>query len=310
MLKRFALPTLLLLLVSFTITAANAHACVGRKLVIGSIEADRPGMVNRILSILIHERTGTTVEVKYFPDRGKLLAAVKKHKVNLYVDYVDRAIDRLNIDVSSTDRSEKFKAVKRQFDEELNQVWLKPMGYSGISPDGQALGPASIVVHKDTLKKFPALPRLLEKIGTKVILDDRQLDSLLERSSGLVEVSHLVIGKAKISIRSPRRRQLDGFQCCFQRRFLIAQVILYRTDQQPGPCVVGTQFDDPAEHLQRLVVATAPVQELGVRHPVAPVSGLSLYSRLECHFRSVDIALRYIGLAKTNPYLCSRLIIE
>ena len=177
-------PLTILLLITITIifTVSNAHACVGRKLVIGSIEADRPGMVNRILSILIHERTGTTVEVKFFPDRGKLLAAMKKHKVNMYVDYVDSAIDRLKVEVSSTEENEKFKAVKRLFDEELNQIWLKPMGYSGIAPDGQALGPASIVVHKDTLKKFPALPRLLEKIGTRVVLDNGRLDSLVDKA--------------------------------------------------------------------------------------------------------------------------------
>ena len=139
-------------------------------------------MVSRILSILIHERTGTTVEVKFFTNRTKLLAAVNKHKVNLYLDYVERAIDRLEIDVSSTDESERFKTVKRRFDEVLNLIWLKPMGYSGITPDGQALGPASVVVHKDTLKKFPALPRLLEKIGTKVVLDDGLLDYLVNKA--------------------------------------------------------------------------------------------------------------------------------
>jgi len=155
---------------------------VGRKLILGSIEADRTGMVNRIISILINERTGTTVEVKFFPNRSKLHAAVKKHKVNLYVDYVERAIDRLKIEVSSTDEKERFKTVKRQFEEELNLIWLKPMGYSGIDPDGQALGPASIVVQKKTLKKFPALPRLLQKIGTKVMLDDERLDSLVSKT--------------------------------------------------------------------------------------------------------------------------------
>ncbi len=182
--KLKSLPILLLLTITIaiTITSTNAYACVGRKLVIGSIEADRPGMVNRILSILIHERTGTTVEVKFFPDRGKLLAAVKKHKVNMYIDYVERAIDRLKIEVSSTDKNERFKAVKRRFEEELNQIWLKPMGYSGIAPDGQTLGSASIVVHKDTLKKFPALPRLLEKIGTRVVLGDERLDSLVSKA--------------------------------------------------------------------------------------------------------------------------------
>jgi osmoprotectant transport system substrate-binding protein len=172
----------LLVAVAVAFPSFSAHACVGRKLVLGSVEADRPGMVSRILSILIHERTGTTVEVKFFPDRNKLLAAVEKHKVNLYVDYVDSAIDRLKVEVSSTDENERFKAVKRLFDEELNQVWLKPMGYSGISKNGRSMGPASIVVHKDTLKKFPALPRLLEKIGTRVVLDDGHLDSLVSKA--------------------------------------------------------------------------------------------------------------------------------
>jgi len=155
---------------------------VGRKLVIGSIEADRPGMVSRILSILIHERTGTTVEVEFFTDRTKLLAAVKKHKVNMYIDYVDSAIDRLKFNVPSTDENERFKSVKRSFDEELNLIWLKPMGYLGVGSDGRSMGQASVVVHKDTLKKFPALPRLLEKIGTRVVLDDERLDSLVSKA--------------------------------------------------------------------------------------------------------------------------------
>jgi len=182
MLKRRALPVLLLLLITLTITSANVYACVGRKLVIGSIEADRPGMVSRILSILIHERTGTTVEVEFFTDRTKLLAAVKKHKVNMYIDYVDSAIDRLKFDVPSTDENERFKSVKRSFDEELNLIWLKPMGYLGVGSDGRSMGQASVVVHKDTLKKFPALPRLLEKIGTRVVLDDERLDSLVSKA--------------------------------------------------------------------------------------------------------------------------------
>jgi len=180
--NRRLFPVLLLLLIAITITSVNAHACVGRKLVLGSVETARPGMVTRILSILIHERTGTTVEVKFFTDRAKLLTAVKKGKVDLYVDYVDSAVERLKVKVPSTENVERFKAVKRRFEEELNLIWLKPMGYSGIDADGRSLGPASTVVHKDTLKKFPALPRLLEKIGTRVVLDDGRLDNLVGKS--------------------------------------------------------------------------------------------------------------------------------
>jgi osmoprotectant transport system substrate-binding protein len=180
--KQIRVTVLLLVVVALAFPAFSAHACVGRKLVLGSVEADRPGMVIRILSILIHDRTGTTVEVKFFPDPAKLLEAVKKDKVDLYVDHVDSAIDRLNIEVSSAEKGERFKAVKRRFEEEFNLIWLKPMGYTGIDGSGRSVGPASVVVQKDTLKKFPALPRLLEKIGTKVILDDGRLDSLVGKS--------------------------------------------------------------------------------------------------------------------------------
>ena len=164
------------------ITPASSMACVGRKLVLASLETDRPGMVSRILSILIHERTGTTVEVRFFTNRTKLIDAVEKGKIDLYVDYVDIAVTRMKLKVPPGDEKERFSAVKRHFEEELNLIWLKPMGYSGIGPDGRSMGGASVVVHKDTLKKFPALPRLLEKIGTRVVLDDGRLDNLVGKS--------------------------------------------------------------------------------------------------------------------------------
>ena len=53
---------------------------------------------------------------------------------------------------------------------------------SDIDHDGRSMGPAFTVVHKDTLKKFPALPRLLEKVGTRVVLDDGRLDGLVSQA--------------------------------------------------------------------------------------------------------------------------------
>lgn len=162
-----------------------SEACVGRKLVLGALDQERPAMVSRILSILIHERTGTTVEVKVFEDREKLLAAVEKGKVDLYVDHVEEAMARLKMDADlSRSNEERYTAVKSRFEEQLNLIWLKPMGYSGVDADGRSLGPAATVVRKETLKKFPALPRLLEKIGTRVMLDDGSLDALVERARG------------------------------------------------------------------------------------------------------------------------------
>jgi len=168
--------------ISISAIPSPIHACVGRKLVVGSLETERPSMVSRILSILIHERTGTTVELKYYPDLSGLHAAVRKGRVDLYVDHVDSAMERLKIKVSSSDETARFNTVKHRFEEDLNLIWLKPMGYSGIDGDGRSLGSASTVVRKDTLKKFPALPRLLEKIGTRVVLDDLGLDRLVTQA--------------------------------------------------------------------------------------------------------------------------------
>ena len=174
---------ILVFLVPFflTLTAFSANACVGRKLVLGSLEDERSAMVTRILSILIHERTGTTVEVKFYSGREDLLDGVAKEKVDLYVDYVDDALSRLEDKGAGLSPEERMALVKRRFEEERNLVWLKPMGFSGPSRNGSPAGAASTVVHKETLKKFPALPRLLEKIGTRIVLDDGTLKKLVDR---------------------------------------------------------------------------------------------------------------------------------
>jgi osmoprotectant transport system substrate-binding protein len=158
--------------------------------VLGSIEDDRQGMVVRMLSILINERTGTTVEVKFFDDQEKLLAQVAKGKVDLYIDHVDAALSRHGESLGALSTEERFRLIKGRFEEELNLIWLKPMGYAGRAGDDASRGvaspgAASVVVRKKTLKTFPALPRLLEKIGTRVVLDDGRLDSLVEKGKSI-----------------------------------------------------------------------------------------------------------------------------
>ncbi|NIQ96905.1 MAG: hypothetical protein GWN87_24035, partial [Desulfuromonadales bacterium] len=62
-----------------------------------------------------------------------------------------------------------YKAVKATYNEELNLVWLKPFGFENksVGPDGVA-AEAAPVVRKDTLKKFPALARLINKLGGRI----------------------------------------------------------------------------------------------------------------------------------------------
>lgn len=180
MMRRWCVAGLLsVLLPVLWLSPASVEACVGRKLVLGALEEDRQGMVSRILSILIHERTGTTVEVEFFPSEEQIMDRVEKGKVDLYVGYAGTALDRLRRDPASSTPEEGYRLAKRLFEEELNLVWLKPLGFSGRDPEGRGLGWAAVVVRKDTLKKFPALPRLLEKIGSRVVLEDGLLDGLV-----------------------------------------------------------------------------------------------------------------------------------
>jgi osmoprotectant transport system substrate-binding protein len=67
------------------------------------------------------------------------------------------------------DSAELYKAVKATYNEELNLVWLKPFGFDNksVAPAGTA-AEAAPVVRKDTLKKFPALARLINKLGGRI----------------------------------------------------------------------------------------------------------------------------------------------
>lgn len=176
--RLFKLMAVLLMVFALMNVADFVQACVGRKLVLGSVDDTRNSIVARILSILVNERTGTTVEIKFFSDEAKLYEMVRKDKVDLFVGYVENFAGRLENAPDGLSMQEKFNLVKKKFAEEENLVWLKPMGFSGRTAGGDSLGWASTVIRKDTLKKFPALPRLIAKIGTKVVLDDDLMESL------------------------------------------------------------------------------------------------------------------------------------
>ena len=73
------------------------------------------------------------------------------------------------------DSAELYKAVKERYNQDLNLVWLKPFGFSDerVAPEG-TVAEAAPVVRKDTLKKFPALARLINKLGGAIDLETIQ----------------------------------------------------------------------------------------------------------------------------------------
>lgn len=164
---------LLILLAVFMFTGAgSSDACVGKSLVIGSVNGANNSVVAEMLSILITERTGTTVVVKYYHDYKSLGEAMNKSEVDIMLDYTGRCyIDVLGRQPEA-DAAKVFSSVKEVYQRDMNLVWLEPFGFSDAGvlggKGGKTPSVAAPVVRKDTLSKFPALPRVINKLSGKI----------------------------------------------------------------------------------------------------------------------------------------------
>ena len=166
------LMALTLLLVSFA--ALPAEACVGKTLIIGAGPTPEGRLVAQVIAILINERTGTTVKIKNFADADAVHRELTSGDVDIAVEYPARALGRLGRAVPA-DPDTAYAEAKAAYLEQLNLVWLPPLGFRD---PGEHDGIAAPVAQKNTLKKFPALPRLIAK--TKDLLPDATLAELVK----------------------------------------------------------------------------------------------------------------------------------
>ena len=177
---------ILLAAVAFFAAPRISAACVGKSLVIGGVNSPNVVTITEMLNILITERTGTTVVIKYFDDYKSLGEAAKKGEVDIMVDFTGRCyVDVMN-QLPETSKDKVFAAVKEAYQRDLNLIWLEPFGFSDQSVVSQKAGAtpavAAPVVRKDTLVKFPALPRVINKLAGKV--DNSQITRLTDESQG------------------------------------------------------------------------------------------------------------------------------
>lgn len=161
-----------LLTLALWLCASPALACVGKTLVIGADRSARGRFVAQVIAILINERTGTTVKITDFPDTEAVHKGLTGGDVDIAVEYAARALARLGL-AKEDSPDAAVKAVKAAYQEKLNLAWLQSLGFT---EPGDAKSVAATVVRKDTLKKFPALPRLLAK--TEGVLPDALIASL------------------------------------------------------------------------------------------------------------------------------------
>jgi osmoprotectant transport system substrate-binding protein len=166
------LMALTLLLVS--VSALPAAACVGKTLIIGAVETPEGRLVAQVIAILINERTGTTVKIQDFADADTVHRVLTTGEVDIAVEFSARALDRLGKTVPA-DPQTAYSEAKAAYLEQLNLVWLPPLGFG---ESGTHDGVAAPVARKQTLKKFPALPRLIAK--TRDLLPDATLARLVD----------------------------------------------------------------------------------------------------------------------------------
>ena len=180
------------LAVAVSLLAPPALACVGKTLVIGADRTPRSRFVAQVLAILINERTGTTVKIAEFTDAEAVHRALASGEADIAVEYASRALSRLGLPAAA-DAEEALRAARAAYQEKLNLTWLPPLGFTD-SGDGRAV--AAPVARKDTLKKFPALPRLIAK--TEGVLPDGLLATLAEKGDPARTAREFLRGKKLI----------------------------------------------------------------------------------------------------------------
>ncbi len=164
--RSLVLLLLLSLGLSLAVLTTPAQSCVGKTLVIGSTGTVQQDLLAEIISLLIGERTGTTVKVIRVASPQAAHAALLKADLDISVEYTGAGqLEALNGEPISDPRA-LYEAVKSRYNEELNLIWLQPFGFDEPRAVQTSIpAQAAPVVRKDTLKKFPALTRLINKLG-------------------------------------------------------------------------------------------------------------------------------------------------
>ncbi len=151
-----------LLIVIFILLILNgiSFACVGKTIYIGHLSGRSDELMANILSRLITERTGTSVKLKKYPDMSAVLKAGQNGEIDIFTLDEKSAFETAGV--------KSREQAKETYNVKFNLVWLKPV----VEKD-DFLVP---VIRKDTLKKFPALPKLLEKLNG--IINNVQLEEI------------------------------------------------------------------------------------------------------------------------------------
>lgn len=145
------------LVVSIFAVVQISSACVGKTIHLGVTSAAGERLLAEMASILITERTGSSVKIDVYKDSKELYSAVKQGSVNVIFENPSRAAEVVGKPKDST-----YDQIKSEYKTRLNLTWLDPIGGSlKFAP----------VLTSETLANYPALPKLLNKLSGVLVND-------------------------------------------------------------------------------------------------------------------------------------------
>ncbi|HWR97410.1 MAG TPA: glycine betaine ABC transporter substrate-binding protein [Candidatus Methanoperedens sp.] len=155
------------------------EACVGKTIFLGRLPGREQEVLAEMFSWMVSERTGTTIQTKSFPDSRATHAALQTADIDLYLEDQGVALREI-LGHAGAGAPEARDTVRREYEQRFNLVWLEPWGMTGHAAGAAAPTLVAPVIRKDTLKKFPALSRLVNKLAG--VVDDATLAKLVRES--------------------------------------------------------------------------------------------------------------------------------
>ena len=149
------------LAVSLLTIVQFSHACVGKTIHVGISNVSNERLLAEMASLMISERTGTSVKIDVYKNYKELYSAVRQGNVNVIIENPGQALEVLGRQKEATS-SLSYDLVKSEYRKTMNLVWLEPIG------GGQQY---ASVLTADTLSNYPALPKLLNKLSGALIND-------------------------------------------------------------------------------------------------------------------------------------------
>lgn len=176
---------LILCFLFFLLLPNPLHSCVGRLLTIAVSNSIDQVIMGQMLSILINERTGTTVKIVQPGDLKKCHETVLNGKANIYINYIGFGRACVGVSAQMNDSQKVYTLVRQGYMEKFGMVWLKPFGFRGpltlrANPEKGKGTLAVPVASQDTLRRFPILDRLINKLGGRI--DNNTMDELRKRA--------------------------------------------------------------------------------------------------------------------------------